>query len=205
MKVKRFFAIFLVVAIAITIVGCKNEEETSTAFDVNTTKQFITKFDSTQEDFFKAVYGVETIDEDKLYSCIGSMLDSVDTGILDNYSLILAGDDEENPKVEQIDYGFIYKKKEDTIKIVCDGTTLLIYLKNSKDALELRVKKLGDNSYALTLYDEESLSGLQAVFTRALGRVKINDHIAECQNIFELESFDNFAKDDGTGEFKSNE
>ncbi len=205
MKVKRIFAIFLAIGIAVLFVGCKETKEPTTDFDVNKTKQYITKLDTTQEDFFKAVYGVEIIEEDKFYSCIGGVLDNISTGLLDNYGLILASDDEENPKVEQIDYGFIYKEKNNTMKVVCDDTTLLVYLKNSKDTLELRVKKLGNNSYALTLYDEESLSGLQAIFTGALGRVKINDHIAEYPNIFELDNFDNFAKDDGTGEFKSNE
>lgn len=207
MKVKRLLSIILCIFVPFIFIGCKEDESSNMddkSFNVNNTKQFISKLDSAQEEFFKILYDVDVLEENMFCSCVGNVLDGVGL-FLDSYSMILSYDDAENPKIKQIDYGFIYNHKSDLLQIECNENFLYIKIQDEKDSFEVRAKKLNKNSYAITIYDEESLSGLQTIFTGAIGRVKIDEHISGYENIFTFENFDNFAKEDGKGNYKSNE
>lgn len=205
MKIKRVLCIMLCLILPITLFACKNVDETpNNQFNLKETQNFLEKTYSAQDEFFKVLYNAQITSENS-GSLVGETLLQVEK-LLDNYGvLVLAKDTEGNNVVEQIDNGFNCRKNDDNICVVMKDNTLFFEMKNEKINMQLKVKYIDNSKYAITIFNEQDLKSLLVYFSGTTGRLKFNQHSTEVEDIFSLDDFSNFAKDDGIGEFLSNE
>ncbi len=205
MKIKKLLCIILCLILPVIFFACKNDDETpNNQFDLKETQNFIEKTYTAQDEFFKALYSANDSNKDNV-SIVGETLLAV-SELLNNYEVLVAiKDNDGNSVIKQIDNGFNYSKNNEIIRVVMVDNTLFVEMKNKTTNVQLKVKYINNSNYAITIFDEQHLSSILVYFSGTTGRLKCNQHTSEVEDIFSLDDFSNFAKDDGIGEFLSNE
>ena len=214
MKLKKIVSLLICIILPFTFFACKKDDSTNENknFNVNEAKTKITKVNELQSDFFIALYNVESIDKlNEENGCqffskvLIETLNAVKT-MLDNYATIAQATDSNGKKhLEQNENGFVYIKGEDEITVFMAENKTKLHLKTKTSDMELKIRCVNDNTYAITILDNKGSKSFQVYFTGVAGRVKYNEHIIEIDDIFEITDFNNFIVDNGSGDFISNE